>query len=88
MGVRATRRRIVAQGALRQAQGDGFEGARGAPRTTTIGFAWISGVTLFVVVCLSVYAVARPPEFPDPGNRPAFSAVARYSLADFFNGAR
>jgi hypothetical protein len=43
---------------------------------------------LFVVVCLSVYAVARPPEFPDPGNRPAFSAVARYSLADFFNGAR
>jgi len=43
---------------------------------------------LFLVVALSVYAVARPPAFPDTGNRPALSAVARYSLADFFNGAR
>jgi hypothetical protein len=43
---------------------------------------------LLVAVCLSVYAVARPPEFPDTGNRPALSAVERYSVADFFSGAR
>jgi hypothetical protein len=97
LGVRVSRRRNVVAasgrrfsvcGTLQQAQGDPRGQRTVAPAATTVSFAWISGVTLLVVVALSVYAVARPPEFPDTGNRPAISAVARYSLADFFSGAR
>jgi hypothetical protein len=88
---RIRRRRIVtASGYHVSLCGRAFVPPRGdtytddaAARPETFRFAWISGAGLLLVVLFSVYAVERPPAFPDdPRNHAPISAYERYSLSD------
>ncbi len=86
---RVRRRRIVTISGCRfSICGAALESARTSryavqERRGTLGFAWLSGATLLAVLVFSVYAVERPPAFPDdPRNHAPVSAYARYSLSD------
>jgi len=90
MSIRKMRRRRIetTSGCRFSICGLGLDAARTSryaiqERRGTFGFAWLSGATLVAIVVFSVYAVERPPAFPDdPRSHAPVSAYARYSLSD------